>query len=176
MRAIIDSDPRRHVVPLVLLSGLAGGLGPDHPAWGILGTIALAVAGLPVVWMLGFVLARAGRLLGGTGDAVAVRAAIAWAGVPGILGTLVWLTVVAAFGRATLADEFAGRVAVRFSRLADVWVMVLGLVTLAEAHRFSVVRAFGTTVLGTLVLVVPLVIAVLIVVSTGLYDPNELLN
>jgi hypothetical protein len=177
MRAILDSDPRRHVIPLLLLSGLAASVAPQpYQPWGIVGAIALAVVGVPIVWVIALAFAWSGRLLGGTGDAVAVRAAIAWARMPAILAAILRLALLATFGRDALDDGFLGGVASRFLDLADLWVLALGLITLAEAHRFSVIRAFGASVLGSLLFVLPLAIAVLIAGTTGLWDPQELVN
>lgn len=169
IRAIVDSRPRRHVVPLVLLAGWASVLGPGVPQpWGVAGDVVFPLLGVPVVWGLGWAYAWVGRLLGGTGDAVAVRAALAWSGVPAILAFVVYVVLVAVAGADAAGDGFVGRVAERFTALAGLWVWLLGVIMLAEVHRFSLARALATSVLGSIAFTVPVVLLLALAVVVGI--------
>ena len=95
-----------------------------------------------VAWWLGFV---GRRVLGGRGTTQEVRAAIAWSQVPNIavlglvLIQLPFLQVQWLAGLMTAAILIVG-----------IWGLVIGLKCLGEAHRFSAWRAFGTTLLALL--------------------------
>jgi hypothetical protein len=179
MRAILDSDPRRYVVPLLLLAALASALGPVgdlQPIWGPTVTVVLAFLRVPIVWLMSYPLAWAGHLFGGTGDAVAVRAAIAWAGAPAIFAAIIRMALLATLGADAAEEGFVVRAVDRFLDLADLWVVLLGLVTLAEAHRFSVLRALATSLLGSVVFVLPVVLVVVVLTMAGLSERVGLVN
>ena len=161
IRAIVASAPRRHVVPLLLLAGFAGVLGPDRAQpFGVAGAVLLPFAAVPVVWGLGCAMAWVGRRLGGRADAVAVRAVLAWSGVPAILALGVRLVLVAALGAEAVADGFVARWNEVFAGLVGIWVWGLNLVLLAEVNGFSLVRAFATSLLGSLAFALPIVLVV----------------
>src|SRR5439155_17205593 len=94
MRQILDTDPRRMVVPLVLLYGVLSGLTiatfPALPEFvpraivGAVGVVVLPLLGLVALYLGGFLLRLTGGWLEGQGDAVAVRCALAWSCVPGL--------------------------------------------------------------------------------------------
>jgi hypothetical protein len=169
IRAIVDSDPRRYVVPLVLLAALLGSVGPGRPRpWGTPVAVLLSAVAVPVVYGLGWTFAVVGRWLGGRGDAAAVRAALAWSQVPAIFAFLVRLALLVAFGPEALEAGFLARVVQEFTHLATLWVWGLGIVTVAEVHRFSLVRAFVTTCLGSLVFALPVALAIAVATAVAM--------
>jgi hypothetical protein len=181
MRQILDENPRRMVIALSLLVGVVTALTfatlPQLP--GSLPRLAVAMAGILIVPMFsllalfvgGFLVGVTGRWLEGTGDGVAVRAALAWSYVPAlwvffffslpqnlILGML-------GGGGTDLSDLLANPglllVSAAFGVIGlglAVWQIVIKMKCLGEAHRFSAWRALGAYVLAWLiVLAVPAV-------------------
>jgi hypothetical protein len=169
IRTIVATEPRRHVVPLVLMTGLAGLFAPERPQlFSPVGLVLVLLLAVPTVWIFGRIFASVGRFLGGTGDAVAVRAGMAWSGVPAILAFLVRLALLLVVGREALLDGFGARVTGLFNGFIGLWVWALDVIMLSEVHRFSLGRALLTTFLGSLVFALPVVLLVAIGVASAM--------
>jgi hypothetical protein len=175
IRRIVDRDPTYRVIMLGALAGalatlnsmLAAALGltpiplpaslvPFLPVLtfaspflgaglGILGLYATAVA---MDW--------SGRALGGVGNALTVRAAVAWAGIPQIclsivtllilLGTGVWealVTSMSAPNSLSVATASPFTLANWVEAIISVWSFILMLQCVGEVHRFSAWRALA---------------------------------
>jgi len=133
---------------LILVSPFLGA------AFGILGLYTTAI-----------VMDWSGRALGGVGNAITVRAALAWSGVPQICLSVVTLLMTVGSGISqTLmpsmpaANGSAGAAASPFTlmngleAIISVWSFILMLQCVGEVHRFSAWRALGAFVLPGVIL------------------------
>jgi len=175
MRRILDTDPRRGVLALMVAAALVGAasLAAEPkiavllrvPSSFLLGVafVALPIWSIIGLYLFGFLIALTGRWLDGQGDAVAVRAALAWSRVPLIWGGLLAiprLILVSAPGAdagdltqnpgAALLQGLLGMLQL----ILGVWAIVVMLKCLGEAHRFSAWRALGALILSWMIFVV----------------------
>jgi hypothetical protein len=173
LRQILAADPRRMVVPLVLIAGVVGALGvipnaPNLPApLAVLGgpllfafaLVVFPLGGVVVLYLFGWLLALTGRWLDGSGSAVALRAAIAWSNVPAIWGGLLliprFLTIDSQ--PADPSDLLHNPMALLLEAVLLilgltllVWQVVIGLKCVGEAHAFSAWRALGAVILSVI--------------------------
>jgi len=176
MREILDGGADRTIVPLVLLACVSSLISDskgnvvaalraaDMKTWLIVIGVIVAVMIVAVLlfYVFAWVAYFAGRFLEGTGDAIAVRSALAWG-----LAPLVWaiaFRVPAALLRPARAIEpgkiGSGTFSIQTTQLSGgclmaavfglielgflVWWLVVASRTLAEGHRFSAWRGFGT--------------------------------
>lgn len=174
MRQILDTDPRRLVIPLALIAGVVGALGAV-PALPSLtdrfsagpGVMALALAlvlvplcSLLMLYVVGWLLSVTGRWLDGTGDSVGMRAALAWSNVPAIWGGLLLIPHFVTLG-ARPADPadllhnpgalFLEGILGLLKLVLAVWQLVVLLKCVGEAHGFSAWRALGAGILAFLI-------------------------
>src|SRR5262245_6461085 len=95
MRQILDEDPRRLVHVLAVLGGIAEMIGahvpnvppffaPTLPQLVLLKVVCGAIGGLLALYIFGGTVWLTGRMLGGLGTFVDVRAATAWSSVPAL--------------------------------------------------------------------------------------------
>ena len=187
LRRILATDARRRVLPIAALLGVAQALGAAAarplgdtvPAGTLLAGALLAGPLLGVAWIrvMGFLVRLTGRWLGGRGDPVAVRAALAWSSVPLVWGLLLWPPRAALLGEQTFHPIPAGieghppsellfGLIVLIEAAVKIWAVVLGAKCVGEAHGFSAWRGVGAWLLAGLILAVP--IGVLAVVAFGL--------
>ncbi len=177
-REMMKARPTHLVLPLAVAWGVSQaisrvifrGLGDQLPISTLLAlTVAFgAIGGVVMVWVFGWVWSRAGRLLGGRGDARALRAAIAWGQAPAL-----WLLALEAIQFAVIGPELFRAKRPGLEMNADIrlfytvtlWFRALFLgsilgriiILIAEAHRFSIGRALGTILLGLLATLGPFV-------------------
>ncbi len=194
MKKILKGDPRRHVLVLGALAGgltvlnffLSAALGflptpppapllPYMPALTLTAPFVGAGLGIAGVYVGGFAMEWCGRAFGGIGNAVNVRAAVAWSQVPEIcfsvamllvlLGSGVWQALVPALpdpnaGAATAAVKQFTTVR-GMEAIVSIWSFVVMLHCVGEAHRFSAWRALGAALLpGAILFGVVLVTAI----------------
>ncbi len=138
--------------------------------------IGATVLGIPLFYLTAWVIERTGRFLGGTASGKELRAAVAWANVPTLMG-LVLFALQLPFYREELflattpridADLWLqlGEVGFVLLRLAlGLWGAVIIVLALAEMQGFSVWRSIGNLVLSILVL---LALGALLVVPVAL--------
>ncbi|MGH7864582.1 MAG: Yip1 family protein, partial [Candidatus Binataceae bacterium] len=161
IRAIVDLDPRLHVVPIALVAGGLSAIPPalltsassagqnSGPVTVVLLTVLGAFSAVSGLYIFGWLLAFTGRQLGGKATVALVRAAVGWANVPGIVGSL---AAIAALATGVIAvpgydPEPAFRAGRVFSGLNTillgfaVWSFSVSLVCLSEVNGFSVLRA-----------------------------------
>ncbi len=141
-----------------------------------LATLAMIVAGLvwiAVLFVVSWIVAPIGRLLGGTGSLRDVRAALAWGLVPAIWSIVFRIPMALYVSRFRVTSERATKAAIldflanggcaiavvlfMLQLLFFGWFLFVGSNTLAEAQRFSSWRGLANL---ALVLAVPLVIAI----------------
>lgn len=184
MRATLDTDPRRLVIPLAALAGFGNSLdnasgrslgdGNNLPVWAIVLLCAVlgGVGGILTVYAGGFLMRWTGRWLGGRASAVEVRSALAWSSVPLIFSLVLWIPELALLGRENFTTPMPTLDAnpllfVPYSLLVllevaiGIWSLVVFLKALGEAHGFSAWRALGASVIAALLVVVPILAVVL---------------
>jgi hypothetical protein len=186
IRRIIDADPRKFAVGIAFVAGaltmvniraslMNAPMPHMHMRMPHIGPLGLALAALfmgavnvAMLFVFGALYRWSGAMLGGTAEAVQVRAALAWSQVPEIYLTIAGI-IVAAFG---LAGAPAG-VYPRHSAfgliegIVTLWAFVISVKCLGEVHGFSAWRALGAVVLGLLAVVLVLV-AVMITVHLAI--------
>lgn len=181
IRRILDADPRRHVLLLAVLSGIAGafgrmedGAGHYFPLIAIV-FIALgagAIQGVIGLYLWGFLIQLTGRWIGGAAKAVELRAALAWSSLPLVVLLALYPFQIALFGQdlfytyvpaaveeSWLLYVYMGLGVVEIG--AAVWWVVLSARTVAEAQGFrNSWTGLGNLVLAFLVFFVPLALLV----------------
>ena len=154
VRRIIDAEERPSWYPVVALASMSQGLLwlQGNPRVVLEGSAA-AAAGMALFFgalmlvysvIVGpFLLAIVGGWLGGEGDASDVRQAIAWSLVPQAAAVIVWIVMLAVFGRLVFTPDPPVYTAPSFLAIAvlGVWTFVLQVAVLSAALRFSIWRA-----------------------------------
>jgi len=184
MRQILDADPRRMVHLLALAAGALGGLEAHVPAPAsdmmplpaiiAMKTIFGALGALLFLYLFGFLLRLTGRWLDGTGDFVAVRAALAWSMIPNIWNALLLFPLFVYMGAdafnfdpAETIQEPGGAVLLipltLLTLVVAVWSIVITIKCVAEAHRFSAWHGLGAVLLSLVILTIPVVLIVIFV-------------
>jgi hypothetical protein len=187
IKKIVNRDPTSQVIMLGALAGglsltnffLAIALSPATPASHsqlntYLPILALAspflgaMIGVLMLYINAFLIDWSGRALGGVGNAVTVRAAVAWSSVPVICLSAVTLLILLGTGTwnalgLSLPDPNAAAEAVAAAKnpftvargvdaIISIWSFILMLHGVAVVHRFSVWRALGAAVLPGIIL------------------------
>ena len=180
MRRILDGGPDRWAVPIVLLAFVCAsvsdtdirGLSEILPNINLLSVIAVVLVALVVgaaIWVLAlfilsWIAAPIGRMLGGTGTVADVRTALAWAMVPMIWSVIyriplamfksripvrhdqnvkdIFLNFVEHGGCALIAVVLALQI------VLTLWSVFVASSTLAEAQRFSTEKGFINVVIA----------------------------
>lgn len=182
IKKIVDRDPTHQVIMLGALSGalvmlntmLSAALGftptplpaalvPYLPILTFASPFIGAAFGIAGLYATAFVIDWTGRALGGVGNSVTVRAAVAWSEVPQIclavamllilLGTGVWQALIpslpdpnaAAVAAAAAANPFT--VTRGIEAIISIWSFILMLHCVGAVHRFSAWRALGAFLL-----------------------------
>jgi len=184
IKKIVSRDPTSQVIMLGALAGglsltnffLAMALSPVAPAHSQLNaylpivTLASpflgAAIGVLTLYINAFLLDWSGRTLGGAGNAVTVRAAVAWSSVPIICLSAVTLLLLLGTWNAlglSMPDPNAAAEALAAAKnpftvtrgieaIISIWSFILMLNGVAEVHRFSLWRALGAAVLPSVIL------------------------
>jgi hypothetical protein len=196
IKKIVDRDPTHQVIMLGALSGalvmlnslLSAALGftptplpaplvPYLPILTFASPFIGAVFGIVGLYATAFVMDWAGRVLGGVGNAVTVRAAVAWSEVPQIclavamllilLGTGVWQALVPSLPDPNAAAAAAAAAANPFTvtrgieAIISIWSFILMLHCVGAVHRFSAWRALAAFLLpGAALVVIAIVVKI----------------
>jgi hypothetical protein len=184
IRRIVDTDPTRGVVLLAMLAGVDrlldrmslrnAGDQMDFPAILLTAAVAGPIAGIVGVWLSALLLRWTGHWIEGAGSLTAIRAAVAWAGVPVTASLAVWVLDLTLIGREMFTSDTPRLDATPFLALTVIasgvmqfvlalWSIWLFVVCLAEVQRFSAWKAIGNALLAGLVIFIPLLALVLAV-------------
>jgi signal peptidase I len=179
---IVNRDPTNQVIMLGALAGalvmldsllgaalgfipapLPAALVPYLPILTFASPFLGAVFGVLGLYLTSFMMDWSGRALGGVGNAVTVRAAVAWSEVPQIclsvvmllilLGTGVWQALVPSMPDPNAAAAAAAAAANPFTltrgveAIISLWSFILMLHCVGAVHRFSAWRALGAFLL-----------------------------
>jgi hypothetical protein len=176
MRQILDGNPRRMVHRLAILGGVAAGLGANVNLPGIQIPLPVVIVcklvvgvlvGLIGLYVAGGLVLMTGRWLGGRGDFVAVRSALAWSNVPVIWAALLWLPLFVYLGwdafninrDMMLVDPIGLMLMVPIgiaTVVVVIWRVVILCKVVGEAHRFSAWHSLGAFLIAILIVLVPI--------------------
>jgi MFS family permease len=189
IRAIVDLDPRLHVLALALIAGglstIPGALvasvsGPAQQAGPFavaLTTVFGAIAGVIGLYIGGWLLTFTGWQLGGVATPLLVRAALAWSNIPSIVGSAIMIVALVSGGveipEIDLDDPLQALQASAlwnpFVLIFAIWSFVVSLKCLGEVHGFSALRALVAYFLVAVeVGIVAAVVALIVVGTLGL--------
>lgn len=183
IQSIIDRNPEHLVLLLAALSGFSQALdrasiknAGDSLAVPVVVLIALAggaASGVVGLYVLGFLLKITGKWLGGAGNAINIRAAIAWSSVPTIWALLLWLPELALFGNDLFSKTtpnieanpllFLGFLAVEL--VIAVWSLVVFLKCLGQAEGFSAWKALSAMLIAILLVIIPIGLIILVIMA-----------
>jgi len=170
IRRIVDTDPKKFVLGIAWFAGAMAALnstlmvaatrfpsGARHfPQFGPIGIAFAAflcgVFSVIGLYGLGALYRWSGYILGGTAQAVEVRAALAWAQVPGLYLAAVMI-IATMLGLNTLAVPPSVSTFSVVQSIVGIWLAIISLKCLGEVHRFSAWRALGAILLGTLAVI-----------------------
>lgn len=181
---IVAADPARWVLVLASLDGLTIGASfvlsyPPEPDLGFLAMFWLAVMclaaplGVANLYFQSLAMRIAGRLLGGHASAGEVRAALAWASVPGIAARMPALVVLVVVGWVRGVHGATTEAWLPFAWLgwaAGLWSAVLSVATVAKVEGFSLRRSVAVSMLA-----LPVRLALAAVVGFGVWGAYRLL-
>jgi hypothetical protein len=184
IRRIVDTDPTRLVVALAAIgpaiNALAGqwskamdstaNLSVLWPLWVAFNVAFQAVLGVVLLYIGAVILTWSGGLLGGVASRVEMRAAMAWSQIPGIAAEIVLLVAVLtgvpvpqAMGGASPHIDPAFYKILFIEVVLALWGGIVGLYCIAEVHRFSAWRAFCTTLIPGLIVMIVLALIFFVV-------------
>jgi Yip1 domain len=185
IRRIVDSDPTRYVIALAAIgpamNALAGqwskalnnnaNLSVLWPLWVAASVAIQAALGVLFLFIFGAVFKWSGALLGGVASRLEVRAALAWAQVPGIAAVIILLIAVLSGipmpqptpGTLPHIDPAFYKVLFVESVLA-IWGFIVSLKCIGEVHRFSAWRALAAILIPFLIVVVAVGFLIFLVV------------
>lgn len=178
VRRIVDFNPALYVVALIAIVGInksldrASGkyMGDKLPFPAILAAALLIgpLGGFFSMWVYSHLIRLSGRLLGGIASREQIKAAMAWATVPTLVVTVLWIPKLLLFG-----DELFRRETPRMDEstwaigaligfagvelVLGVWTVVLMCNTVAEVQGYrSAWRGLGNMTLAGACIVVPI--------------------
>ena len=171
IRAIVSENPKRSIWILAWIYGflsLVNGFQSFSLGTASHFLILLLVAvilapfwGMVLFGVWSWVVLWVGKILGGQGTFLSVRAAFAWSCVPLMLNVGLWLFVIFLFGSSMfqMMQPQEGVVMVLFlvflAKIAMlVWALVIYINGLAEVQQFSIAKAIGNIVLSWLAIAV----------------------
>jgi len=184
IRRIVDTDPTRNVIALAAVGPAIAALASQWskalannsnlsvlwPLWVAVNVAVQAAVGVLGLYIGAAILKWSGGLIGGVATRVEMRAAIAWAQIPGIAAEIILLAAVLT-GVPTPQAPVSGtlpHIDPGFYKILVVevvlglWGGIVAMYTIAEVHRFSAWRAFLTTLIPALVAMVVLGVIVFV--------------
>lgn len=183
IRGIVDTNPSKYVIPLTLVAGIGQALNRlSSQSAGdtisltsilIMGILLGPIGGIVSLYLGGALYSWVGNKLGGQASSQEVRTAIAWSFVPFIFVMPLWIPELLIFGEELFtsstprmdANPFLIILLLGFillESIAGFWSFIVLLKTLGEVHRFSAWKALGTIILGSLIIIIPILCIVLI--------------
>ena len=161
IRAIVQVDPKRHVILLAALAGVgrildrasANNWGDDTslPLIILIALIGGSIGGIISLYIVGEIFGLLGSLFGGHASALKVRSAVAWSSVPLIWAMLLWIPKLALYGTdmftsvtPQIDNQPWGILIFSFVESVIVfWATVIYLNCLGEVHGFSGWKSLG---------------------------------
>ncbi len=189
IRWIADTNPRQGVHLIACISGLSWALSVASafhlgdvlslPAIAGVAAIGGPLLGLAGLYAGGALYTVFGRVFGGKGVAVQLRAAFAWSSLPGVVGVLTWIPRMLLFGPSVFTSMapavppgspsiYVGLGMSVFNIALAVWSTAIWLISYSEVHAFSVLRGFASLLVGSLVIGVIAAVFAGVVLPCGL--------
>jgi hypothetical protein len=172
MRAILNSNPTRHVILLALLAGVAEGIDRaagrsmgdtmSAPVALLVGLILGAASGLIGLYIGGALYRWTGSFFGGVATSEETRSAVAWATLPTVVSVALLIPELLLYGGEVFRSETprmdANPLPVLFFAVLQVvlslWSLFLLVKTVSEAHRINAWRGLIAVALPTIVVAV----------------------
>lgn len=179
IRAIVDQNPDYGVIILAIISGVARFLDRaserslgDSMELGwllVMAVVTGGIAGILGLYIGGAFLRWVGSWLGGVATTKEVRTALAWSSIPDVLLFLGFGGIIALTGAEWFKSSptFTALSLVLLALMIPVGLFILVMriflviKCLAEVHRFSAWKGLFTIVIGSLIVIVPVLLFVL---------------
>ncbi|MFC4101283.1 YIP1 family protein [Paenibacillus xanthanilyticus] len=171
VRAFLDSaQPQRHLVPLSIVAGIMSAIveystNPrlqDMPpvALAIAAMISGAIGGILGVYFFGWLIAKVGGWIGGQGQSWEIRTAILRGNyMPAILAGVVSIPNLMTPGGTAIGLFFGG-----LTIVLGIWMLGISILSIAEAHRFSVWKSLLCGIIAGILLTIVLVLVVTLII------------
>jgi hypothetical protein len=162
IKALLKYDPKYMVLPLAVLAGIANNALDFESMDAIVGgssfigsAFVAALLGIVSLYVSGFLLSLTGRWINGKANALKLRAAIAWAGVPVVASILLFIPLFF-----TLNSDSMGLhgLSIIVFMILGVWSLVLQVGMISEIQKFSIWKAILNIILAGIVILIPLLI------------------
>ena len=178
MRKIINGpDNRTELISLLLIGELINTL--DRASKNNLGDtlgfssliltcIAIAFIAAPIYYfVMSWLLFRIGKFFGGQGSLREIRLAFIYSYIPTVCSSIIWIFMLLGFGHENFTeltprmDDHVGTIiALGLLQLViSIWGIIINLSCLAEAHRFSALKALMTYIFPVLLLLLLMLVA-----------------
>ncbi|TYP72362.1 YIP1 family protein [Paenibacillus methanolicus] len=171
IRAYLDSaQPERHLVPLSIVAGIISAIveystNPrlqDMPpvALAIAAMISGAVGGIIGIYFFGWLIAKVGGWVGGQGRSREIRTAILRGNyMPAILAAIVSIPNLMIPGGSLFSLLFGG-----LTIVLGIWMLGISILSIAEAHQFSVWKSLLCGIIAGILLMIVLVLVVTVII------------
>lgn len=172
MRSILDSDPRRVIIWLAIISGVVSSLAGLGYLWGtfpdrqdfrhvlflLIILVGGGISGLIYLYVAGWLYKLTGSWLGGKGTFTDLKCAVGWSQYPFILAN-----IASFFGIFAVPNPWFQAFFGLINVILAVWGVVIFLNLAGEAHRFSAWRALLALIIGLILIFVAIMIISLLV-------------
>lgn len=185
IRYILDTDPEKHVTLIAMLLGILTAfdkasdqaLADTYPGpfWSLI--VLCVVIGLlfgPIrLYIYAVVFKWVGSLFGGVATRQEMKTTFAWSFFPMLFALPIWFLIIRMLGRdlfsetGTLIDTnpliaFIFLICYVALFLLNFWAVILLVINLSEAHRFSIWKGILTFLLPRLVIIIPAVLITMV--------------
>ena len=171
IKAILKYDPKYMVLPLAALAGIANNALDFESMDAIVGgssfigsAFVAALLGIVSLYISGFLLSLTGRWINGKANALKLRAAIAWAGVPVVTSLLLFIPLFFALNSESFGILSVSGIAFM---ILGVWSLVLQVGMISEIQKFSIWKAILNIILAGIVILIPLLIIAVLAGTAG---------
>ena len=162
IKAILKYDPKYMVLPLAALVGIANNALDFESSDVIVGgssfigsVLVAAILGIVSLYISGFLLSLTGRWIKGEANALKLRAAIAWSGVPVVASLILFIPLFFALNSSAMGIIGVSSIAVI---ILGVWSVILQVGMISEIQKFSIGKAILNIILAFIVILIPLLI------------------
>lgn len=172
MRSILERDQKSTIILLAIINGIIGAFGglsflsyayPSHPPFlripFALFLIILGIIGsLLYLYLGGWLFRFAGRWLKGKGNYSEVKCALGWSLYPSIIASIFHI-----LNYVTKNHYYVNILFATLSLIVSIYVFIIFLKLLGEAHQFSAWRALGAYVIICIILFVIFMIILMLI-------------
>ncbi len=162
IKAILKYNPKYMVLPLAALAGIANSAIEFELMDGIIGgssfigsSIVAALLGILSLYISGFLLSLTGRWLKGKANALKLRAAVAWSGVPIVASLLLFIPLFFALNSSAIGTV---TMSAFVSMGLGVWSLVLYVGMISEVQKFSIWKSILNILLVIIILLIPVLL------------------